>query len=54
VYILEHIRKQYPNRNILWPERVPHLKGIPMWELNAYGALPMSAANIKVNRRVMG
>ncbi len=54
VYILDHIRKQYPNRNILWPERVPHLKGIPMWELNAYGALPMSAANIKVNRRVVG
>jgi len=54
VYILDHIRKQYPNRNILWPERVAHLKGIPMWELNAYGALPMSAANIKVNRQVMG
>lgn len=54
VYILDHIRKQYPQRNILWPERVPHLKNIPMWELNAYGALPMSAANIKVNRRVVG
>lgn len=53
VYILEHIRKQYPNRNILWPERVAHLKGIPLWELNAYGCLPMSAANKKVNRRVM-
>ena len=52
VYILDHIRKQYPNRNILWPERVAHLKGIPLWELNAYGALPMSAANKKVNRRV--
>ncbi len=53
VYILEHIRKQYPNRNILWPERVSHLKGIPLWELNAYGCLPMSAANKKVNRRVI-
>jgi hypothetical protein len=53
VYILEHIRKHYPNRNILWPERVAHLKGIPLWELNAYGALPMSAANKKVNRKIM-
>lgn len=53
VYILDPIRKHYPNRNILWPERVAHLKGIPLWELNAYGALPMSAANKKVNRKVM-
>jgi hypothetical protein len=40
-------------KNVLWPERVPHLKGIPLWELNSYGALPMSAANKKVNRKVM-
>jgi hypothetical protein len=53
VYMLEHIRQQYPNRNILHPERVPHLRGVPLWELNAYGALPMSAANKKVNRRVL-
>ena len=52
VYVLPQILKQYPNKNILHPEAVPHLKGIPMWELNAYGALPMSAANRKVNRRV--
>lgn len=52
VYILDHVRKHYPNRNILWPERVAHLKGIPLWELNSYGALPMSAANKKVNRKV--
>jgi len=53
VYILDHIRKQYPHKNVLWPEKVPHLKGIPLWELNSYGALPMSAANKKVNRKVM-
>jgi hypothetical protein len=53
VYILDHIRKQYPHKNVLWPEKVPHLKGIPLWELNRYGALPMSAANKKVNRKVM-
>jgi hypothetical protein len=54
VYVLAQVLKQYPNKNILHPDRVAHLKGIPLWELNAYGALPMSAANKKVNRRVMG
>ena len=52
VYILPHITKQYPGKNILYPDSVPHLKGIPLWELNAYGALPMSASNKKVNRKV--
>jgi hypothetical protein len=52
VYMLPHVLKQYPNKNILHPGIVPHLKGIPLWELNAYGALPMSAANIKVSRKV--
>jgi hypothetical protein len=53
VYVLPQILKQYPNKNILHPEMVAHLKGIPLWELNAYGALPMSASNKKVNRKVM-
>ena len=52
MYLLEHIRKQYPNKNVLYPDKVTHLRGIPLWELNAYGALPMSAANKKVNRKV--
>jgi hypothetical protein len=52
VYILEHIKKQYANKNILWSDKVPHLKNVPMWELNAYGGLPMSAANKRVNTKV--
>lgn len=54
VYVLPQILKQYPNKNVLYPENVPHLKGIPLWELNAYGALPMSASNKKVQRKVRG
>ena len=54
VYILQHILNQYSHKNILHPDVVPHLKGIPLWELNAYGALPMSASNKKVNRKVRG
>jgi hypothetical protein len=54
VYVLPQVLKQYPGKNLLHPDRVEHLKGIPLWELNAYGALPMSAANKKVNRRVVG
>jgi hypothetical protein len=53
VYVLPQILKQYPHKNILHPDAVPHLKGIPLWELNAYGALPMSASNKKVNRKVV-
>ena len=52
VYILPHILKQYHNKTILYPAVVDHLKNIPLWELNAYGALPMSASNKKVNRKV--
>jgi hypothetical protein len=51
VYVLPYIVKQYPNKNILYPDTVAHLKGIPLWELNAYGALPMSASNMKINRK---
>jgi hypothetical protein len=54
VYVLPHILKQYKNKNVLYPGVVPHLKGIPLWELNAYGALPMSASNKKVARKVRG
>jgi hypothetical protein len=54
VYVLPHIKKQYKNKNLLYPEVVPHLKGIPLWELNAYGGLPMSASNKKVARKVRG
>ena len=54
VYVLPHILKEYKNKNILHPQVVPHLKGIPLWELNAYGALPMSASNKKVARKVRG
>ena len=52
-YVLPQILKQYPNKNLLHPGVIPHLKGIPLWELNAYGALPMSASNKKVNRKVL-
>jgi len=52
--MLPHIKKQYKNKNLLYPETVPHLKGIPLWELNAYGGLPMSASNKKVARKVRG
>ena len=52
VYILPQITKQYPNKHVLYPDQVDHLKGIPLWELNAYGALPMSASNKKVHRKV--
>ncbi len=51
VYTLNHIRKQYPTKNILSADRVPHLKGIPMWELNAYGGLPFIAANQRVHQK---
>lgn len=51
-YILDMIRKQYPYKNILAADKVPHLKAIPMWELNAYGGLPMSAANKRINQKV--
>jgi hypothetical protein len=50
-YTLDHIRKHYPNKNILWSDKVPHLKGIPMWELNAYGGLPFIAANQRVHQK---
>jgi len=53
VYILQHILNRYSHKNILYPNSVEHLKGIPLWELNAYGALPMSASNKKVNRKVI-
>ena len=53
-YVLPIILKRYSHRNILHPGTVSHLKNIPIWELNAYGALPMSAANKKVNRKVVG
>lgn len=52
VYILNHIRKQYPNKNILSADKVPHLKNIPMYELNAYGGLPFIAANQRVHQKV--
>lgn len=52
VYTLNHILEAYPNRNILYPSRVEHLKQIPLWELNAYGGLPMAANNKKVFRKV--
>ena len=51
-FILPQILKEYPNKNILHPDAVSHLKGIPLWELNAYGALPMSASNKKIHRKV--
>jgi hypothetical protein len=53
VYTLEHIKKQYPNKNVLWTDKVPHLKSIPLWELNAYGGLPLAAANKRVNQQVV-
>jgi len=53
-YVLPTILKRYSNRNILYPGIVEHLQNIPIWELNAYGALPMSAANKKVARKVRG
>lgn len=53
VYVLPTILKHYNTRALLHPDVVPHLKGIPLWELNAYGALPMSASNKKVHRKVI-
>jgi hypothetical protein len=53
VYILDQILSQYKNKNLLYPDIVPHLKGIPLWELNSYGALPMSASNKRVNQKVI-
>lgn len=54
VFVLPVILKQYSNRHLLHPDAVNHLKGIQIWELNAYGLLPLSAANKKVNRKVTG
>ena len=54
VYVLDNILKEYKNKNVLHPGSVEHLKNIPLWELNAYGALPMSASNKKVSRKVIG
>jgi len=54
MFTLPEVLKAYPNKQILHPDKVEHLKGIPLWELNAYGALPMSASNKKVNRKVTG
>ena len=53
-YILPTVLKQYPNKNILHPGIVSHMTNIPLWELNAYGALPMSASNKKIHRKVNG
>lgn len=53
VYVLPYILKQYKGKNVLYPGIVPHLKGIPLWELNSFGCLPMSASNKKVARKVM-
>ena len=52
VYTLETVMRAYPSRNILYPAKVEHLKHIALWELNAYGGLPMAANNKKVYRRV--
>ena len=53
VYILDLIRKHYPNKNILEPRNVPHLKNIPLWELNAYGGLPLIAFNQRLKTKVL-
>lgn len=52
VYTLNDILNAYPKRNILYPTRVEHLRGIDMWELNSYGGLPLAANNKKVHRKV--
>lgn len=52
VYTLDTILEAYPNRNILHPGKVDHVKHIPLWELNGYGGLPMAANNKKVHRKV--
>jgi len=52
VYVLNDILNAYPKRSILYPEQVEHLRGIALWELNAYGGLPLAANNKKVHRKV--
>jgi len=52
VYTLQDILKAYPKRSILYPDQVEHLRGIALWELNAYGGLPLAANNKKVHRKV--
>jgi len=52
VYTLQDILKAYPKRSILYPDMVDHLRGIALWELNAYGGLPLAANNKKVHRKV--
>lgn len=54
VYTLTHVLEEYPKRNLLYPAKVAHLKGIDFFELNAYGGLPLAANNKKVHRRVQG
>jgi hypothetical protein len=52
VYVLDDILAAYPKRNILYPAKVDHLRGIDLWELNGYGGLPLAANNKKVHRKV--
>lgn len=53
VYTLNDILGAYPKRNILYPAKVEHLRGIDLWELNGYGGLPLAANNKKVHRKVV-
>lgn len=52
VYTADYIKAQYPKRNIITPENMPHVPRIDYWEMNAYGTLPLAANVKKVRRKV--
>lgn len=52
IYTQERVRRAYPRKNILHPGMCPHLRGIPLYDLNAYGALPLAANNKRVFKKV--
>jgi len=52
--VMNDIQRHYKKRmnRILTPAQAPHLTGIPIWELNAYGMLVSAALDAKVKRKV--
>lgn len=52
VYIGSDVRDAFPNRNILLPFMVSHIRDIPLFDLNGYGGLALAANNQRLFRKV--
>jgi hypothetical protein len=50
LYIDQKVRAYYRKRTILNPANYEHTKGVPLYDLNAYGQLALAANNIRVHQ----